>query len=292
MTKLIILLKPGRIIIAGRCRFLFTPWSTRLMRDVKFCRVSAFAKYIFDEKIFHGPKPHLLLTSSKLNESLLKRCQLCYRRGTLLGELAHSDTGWLSCLGAAFVDHVHQVAAVCTSSWRTVQPAGKGWDFAEILPREGKVIRPVRPYFLCKFQRLPWSCFPLISYFTFLKFPQGGKQSSVVNKINALTKAHEGGVCNWTSCLPSQCTGPSLLTFIPLLLSCKDLFESACSLEYPVNITCSFLLVPFSHCSSCLEHSWWFLLRGTDIVRAMEHILRIGDGHKTSRMMWTRHHSP
>lgn len=280
-------------------------WSTCLMRDVKFCRVSAFAKYIFDEKIFHGPKPHLLLTGSKLNESLLKQCQLCYGRGALLGELAHSVkirdehglwrrecNGWLSCLEAEFVDHVRQVAAVCTSSRRTVQPAGNGWDFAETLPREGKVMSPVGPYLLCKFQRLPWSCFPLISYFMFLKFPQGGKQSSVVNKINVLTKAHGGGVCNWTSCLPSQCTGPSLLTFIPLLLSCKDLLESVCYLEYLVNITCSFLPVPFSHCSSCLEHSWWFLLRGTDIVRAMEHILRAGDGHKTSRMMWIRHHSP
>lgn len=123
------------------------------------------------------------------------------------------------------------------------------------LPMKGKVISSVGPYLLCKFQRLPWSCFPLISYFMFFKFPQGGKHSSVVNKINVLMKAHGGGVCNWTSCLPSQCTGPSLLTFIPLLLSCKDLLEPVCSLDYPVNITCSFLPIPFSHCSSCLEHN-------------------------------------
>lgn len=123
------------------------------------------------------------------------------------------------------------------------------------LPMKGKVISSVGPFLLCKFQRLPWSCFPLISYFMFFKFPQGGKHSSVVNKINVLMKAHGGGVCNWTSCLPSQCTGPSLLTFIPLLLSCKDLLEPVCSLDYPVNITCSFLPVPFSHCSSCLEHN-------------------------------------
>lgn len=107
----------------------------------------------------------------------------------------------------------------------------------------------------CKFQRLPWSCFPLISYFMFFKFAQGGKHSSVVNIINVLTKAHRGGVCNWTSGLPTQCTGPSLLTFIPLLLSCKDPLESVCSLEYPVNIICSFLPVSFSHCSSCREHN-------------------------------------
>lgn len=154
----------------------------------------------------------------------------------------HND--WLSCLEAKLVDHVHQVAAVCTSSRRTVQTAGNGWDLAE---------NP--SHLLCKFQRLPWSCFPLISYFMFFKFAQGGKHSSVVNIINVLTKAHRGGVCNWTSGLPTQCTGPSLLTFIPLLLSCKDPLESVCSLEYPVNIICSFLPVSFSHCSSCREHN-------------------------------------
>lgn len=158
MTKLIILLKPGRIIIAGRCRFLFTPRSTRLMRDAEICRVSAFAKYIFDEKIFHGLKPHLLLTGSKLNESLLQQCQLCYGRGALLGEFPHSEkirdehglwrrehSGWLSCLEAGFVDHVRQVEAVCTSSQRTVQPAGNSWDFAENPSHGGEGDKPRRP---------------------------------------------------------------------------------------------------------------------------------------------------
>lgn len=67
MTKLIITPKLIRIITAGRFRFLFTPQSTCLMRDVEFCSFCAFAKYTFDEKIFHGPKPLILLTSFELN---------------------------------------------------------------------------------------------------------------------------------------------------------------------------------------------------------------------------------
>lgn len=119
-----------------------------------------------------------------------------------------------------------------------VQTAIRVWDFAENSSDQAEVIKPTRPLFAMEISEASSELLSTDKLLHVFQVPIVRKTlKCVVYKINGLTQADGGGLCNSASPLPGPTSGPTPpFDADPWRLPYKDLLESVCSVQYSANI--------------------------------------------------------